>query len=138
MSVADGPIPESVHSPGPRGGPGIMVLVGAAVAAVFVAVVAVALLRSDDPARTYSYVIPVGAAEMDEASQVAAGGPPSSLELRVGDTIEVRNSDSITHTYSFLVLAPGETGRYTFATEGDFTGDCTFVAHETVTISVRN
>jgi plastocyanin len=119
-----------------RRGSGVTVTVGIAVALIFAAVVAVAMLRSDDPVRTYSYVIPAGAAEMAEADQVALGGPPSSLELRVGDTIEVRNADSITHTYSFLVLAPGETGRYTFTTVGSFSGECTFVAHETVSIIV--
>lgn len=138
MSVDDRHPPET---PGPRErGPGrvsrVAVAVGALVVLVFAAVAVAAVLTSDDNGRTYSYAIPSGAAEMDESQQQALGGPPSQLDLAVGDTLEVRNDDSITHTYGFLVLAPGEIGRYTFTTQGRFTGDCTFVAHETVTITV--
>ena len=112
-------------------------LIGAVVAMVtaFVAVVVVALVGAGD-GKTYSYVIPQGASELLADALEVPGGPPQTLTLDLGDTLVIENRDSVGHTYGFLVLEPGETGRYTFRTKGAFRGACTFGAHQEVVITV--
>lgn len=112
-------------------------LVGVVVAMLvaFVAVVAVALVGSGG-GTTYSYVIPDGASVLMADALDIPGGPPQTLTLELGDTLVIENRDSVGHTYGFLVLEPGETGRYTFKTKGTFKGACTFGAHKEVVITV--
>jgi plastocyanin len=61
---------------------------------------------------------------------------PTELHVTVGDSIVVTNNDVVAHTYTFLVLRPGETGRYTFQRAGNFTATCTVRGHANVTITV--
>lgn len=113
----------------------VLVAVVAVLTVAFVAVVGVALAGSGG-GRTYAFVIPDGASALLADAQDIPGGPPDTLSLRLGDTLEIENRDSVGHTYGFLVLEPGETGRYTFNTKGTFRGACTFGDHEEVVITV--
>ena len=98
-------------------------------------VVMVFVLRSS--ATTYSYTISPGTQEAITYSRPIPNALPLKLSLEVGDTLEVTNNDSSAHTYAFLILRPGETGRYTFHNSGVFTASCTVGDHEEVTITVR-
>ena len=101
----------------------------------FVAVVGVTMNQSRKGV-VYEYTIPKGTAAEQERGVVVKNLPPAGLALRVNDTIEIANNDVVAHTYSFLVLRPGETGQYTFRNKGVFVGACTVGTHPNVTITV--
>ena len=85
---------------------------------------------------TYRYTIAKGTQAAREAGRAVANPLPTNLTVKVGDSIEVTNHDVAAHTYTFLVLRPGETGRYTFHNAGVFSGTCTVGDHKDVTITV--
>ena len=84
----------------------------------------------------YSYTIDKGTGEAITQGATVAHPLPTELNVKVGDTLKVTNNDVIAHTYTFLVLRPGETGSYTFHRAGSFTASCTVSGHSTVTITV--
>jgi plastocyanin len=84
----------------------------------------------------YSYTITKGTAAAVAAGSEVENPLPSELNVKIGDTLEVTNHDVATHTYTFLVLRAGETGRYTFKRTGVFEATCTVKGHETVIITV--
>lgn len=98
-------------------------------------VILVVMLRPTST--TYSYVISPGTQEALSKGEKVPNQLPTRLDLKVGDTLEVTNKDSVAHTYTFLILRPGETGRYTFHNAGTFTAACTVGDHTEVTIAVR-
>lgn len=101
----------------------------------FVAVVGVALSQTRKGV-TYEYTIPRGTAAEQKRGVEVKNLPPAGLALNVNDTIRITNNDTVAHTYSFLVLRPGETGQYTFRNKGTFVGACTVGNHPQVTITV--
>lgn len=107
----------------------------AALVVATVGIVTVALVRDSAPT-VHSFTIAAGTRAILDAGGTPANPPPLALEVAVGDILEVTNADSATHTYAFLVLRPGETGRYTFRNRGIFSGQCTASAHDQITITV--
>lgn len=101
----------------------------------FITVVALTVSQSRK-GEVYEYTIPKGTAEEMKRGVVVKNLPPAGLALKVNDTIRITNNDVVAHTYSFLVLRPGETGQYTFRNKGVFVGDCTVGTHPNVTITV--
>jgi len=95
----------------------------------------VVLLRPTS--ETYSFVISPGTQAALASGKSVPNQLPITLDLQVGDTLEVTNNDTVAHTYTFLILRPGETGRYTFHNAGVFTASCTVGDHKEVTITVR-
>lgn len=89
-----------------------------------------------DSAVVHSFTIDAGTRALLDAGSTPENPPPLTLEVRLGDTLEVVNNDTSVHTYAFLVLRPGETGRYTFRNRGVFTGQCTASDHGQITITV--
>jgi plastocyanin len=87
-------------------------------------------------ATTYRFTIPKGTQAATESGQAVANPLPTNLTVKIGDSVEVINNDDAPHTYSFLVLRPGETGRYTFRNTGVFLGTCTVGDHKDVSITV--
>lgn len=85
---------------------------------------------------TYRFTIANGTQAATAAGQAVANPLPTNLTVKVGDSIEVTNYDVAPHTYTFLVLRPGETGRYTFHNKGVFQGNCTVGDHKDVSIIV--
>lgn len=73
---------------------------------------------------TLTFVIPEGAGEAYDA-----GTPleilPARLEVSIGDSIEIRNDDDRGHLIGPFFVAADETLRQTFASAGEFIGDCT-------------
>jgi len=114
------------------------IIVSIAVMIVVVAgVIGFALTRSDsDSSELYSFTIEAGTKELLDRGESPPNQPPTDLTLQVGDTLEVINQDSAVHSYSFITVRPGETGRYTFKTPGTYIGACTIGAHTSVTIIV--
>jgi len=109
----------------------------AAMITIVAAVVIIALSRSDSAtATTYSFTIEKGTKELIEAGITPENQPPTDLNIKVGDTLEVVNNDSAVHSYSFITVRPGETGSYTFKTPGTYVGACTVGVHTSVTIVV--
>lgn len=84
----------------------------------------------------YEYTIPKGTAAEQKRGVEVKNLPPAGLLLKVNDSIKITNNDVVAHTYSFLVLRPGETGQYTFRNKGVFVGSCTVGSHPQVTITV--
>jgi len=117
---------------------GKAIIVSIAVMIVVVAgVIGFALTRSDsDSSELYSFTIEAGTKELLDRGELPPNQPPTDLTLQVGDTLEVINQDSAVHSYSFITVRPGETGRYTFKTPGTYIGACTIGAHTSVTIVV--
>lgn len=117
---------------------GKAIIVSIAVMIVVVAgVIGFALTRSDsDSSELYSFTIEAGTKELLDRGESPPNQPPTDLTLQVGDTLEVINQDSAVHSYSFITVRPGETGRYTFKTPGTYIGACTIGAHTSVTIIV--
>jgi len=104
---------------------------------VVAGVIGFALTRSDsDSSELYSFTIEAGTKELLDRGELPPNQPPTDLTLQVGDTLEVINQDSAVHSYSFITVRPGETGRYTFKTPGTYIGACTIGAHTSVTIIV--
>lgn len=98
-------------------------------------IVLVVILIRPNPT-TYRYTIAKGT-QAAMANGLAVANPlPTNLTVKVGDSIEVTNYDVAPHTYTFLVLRPGETGRYTFHNKGVFQGNCTVGDHKDVSITV--
>lgn len=85
---------------------------------------------------TYRFTIAKGTQAATESGQAVANPLPTNLTVKVGDSVEITNNDVAPHTYTFLVLRPGETGRYTFHNSGVFTGTCTVGDHKDVSITV--
>lgn len=71
----------------------------------------------------YRYVIPFGAGEA-----LDAGEPleilPATLEVQVGETIEIVNEDDRGHLVGPFFVGEGETLRQRFASPGEFIGMC--------------
>ncbi len=107
----------------------------AAIAAIIVLVIVILVVTRPQPT-TYSFSISPGTADALRQGKTPPNQLPVELSLRIGDTLQITNNDSVGHTYAFLVLRPGETGRYTFRNSGTFTASCTVGIHEEVTITV--
>lgn len=111
-----------------------MVLLGVFVVAVG-ALLAFLAVRGGEP-KVHAFVIEKGTRAILDAGGTPPNAPPTTLEVDLGDVLEVTNNDVVAHTYAFLVLRPGETGRYEFKNRGSFVGDCTASGQGQMTITV--
>lgn len=86
-----------------------------------------------DAAADYEYLIPDGA-----GVALDAGTPlsilPAQLDAKVGETVEIVNDDDRGHLVGPWFVGAGETLRQTFASPGEFIGECT--VHPSGTIRV--
>ena len=75
------------------------------------------------------------------AERLAAGEPvellPRTLEVQVGDRLEIVNHDTVTHEVGPYVVAPGQTLRQTFTSAGVLEGACTLHPSGAIRIIVR-
>jgi hypothetical protein len=62
---------------------------------------------------------------------------PRTLEVSVGDTLEIRNQDIVAHEVGPYGVAAGQTVRQTFSTPGTLQGMCTLHPDGEITIVVR-
>jgi plastocyanin len=75
------------------------------------------------------------------AQRLAAGEAvellPRTLEVQVGDRLEIVNLDTVPHEVGPYVVAPGQTLRQTFTTPGVLEGACTLHPSGSIRIVVR-
>ncbi len=80
--------------------------------------------ETDGSEATYAYTIPVGAGEA-----LDAGTPleilPATLDVKVGETIEIVNLDDRGHNVGPWFVGANETLRQSFTSPGTFEGVCT-------------
>lgn len=111
-------------------------LIGAGVLlAVAVALLAYVLSTATDTEQVVVDVAP------GTADRLAAGEMiellPRTLEVSVGDSLEVRNRDDVIHEVGPYTVAPGQTLRQTFTSPGTIEGLCTLHDSGAITIVVR-
>lgn len=90
--------------------------------------------ESGKPAN-YDYLIPAGT-----AARIAAGRPfdvvPQRLDVKVGETIRIRNQDSVGAEVGVFFVGPGETVSMKFTKPGVLRGKCTVHRSGEFTINV--
>jgi plastocyanin len=90
--------------------------------------------ESGKPAN-YDYFIPAGT-----ASQIAAGRTfnivPQHLDVKVGETIRIRNQDTVGAEVGVFFVGPGETVSMKFTKRGVLRGKCTIHRSGEFTINV--
>lgn len=79
--------------------------------------------------------------EAGTAERIAAGERvellPRTLEVSVGDSLEIRNYDVVTHEVGPYTVAAGQILRQTFTSPGTIEGLCTLHESGAITIVVR-
>lgn len=90
--------------------------------------------ESGKPAN-YDYFIPAGT-----AARIAAGRPfdivPQHLDVKVGETIRIRNQDTVGAEVGVFFVGPGETVSMKFTKRGVLRGKCTIHRSGEFTINV--
>ncbi len=75
------------------------------------------------------------------AARIAAGTPvellPSTLEVAVGDRLEIVNEDDVLHQVGPYTVAPGQTLQQSFTSPGTLEGACTLHPSGAIRIVVR-
>lgn len=84
----------------------------------------------------YEYVIPSGTGAMlDSGARPAVF--PTSLDVKVGETIRIVNNDDRGHTMGTFYVLANSTLAYRFTTAGTFIGDCSLNPGEEFVLTVR-
>jgi plastocyanin len=112
----------------------LLILIGivAAPAVLLVLAALISTLRSE----LILVEVPVGTSARIEAGE-AVELMPGTLEVSVGDTLEIRNLDVAGHDVGPYHVAAGQTVRQTFTAPGTIRGLCTLHPSGEVTIVVR-
>jgi hypothetical protein len=118
--------------PRSRRTPLIIAIVVAAPALVLLIVALIGSLRSE----LIVVEVPAGTAERIEAGEFVEL-LPGTLEVSVGDTLEIRNLDAHAHEVGPYVVGAGQTLRQTFTSPGTIQGLCTLHPSGEITIVVR-
>lgn len=124
---------------------GKLLLIGAALTAIvllFIVLLAPDGQRASKPSepskqggRTHSFVVPAGTGErLDRGENVEI--VPRTLEVKVGDSLVIRNEDSRTHTVGPVVVRAGETAEQNFTRPGVVEGECTVHPDDKFTIRI--
>jgi plastocyanin len=99
------------------------ILVAAATALILLVGGATACSSDEHTPQTIEIVVPAGTQD-----RVTRGEDvdvmPARLELRVGDTLSIRNNDSVGQAVGPYYVKAGEHMRLTFGTAGRFEGYC--------------
>jgi hypothetical protein len=83
----------------------------------------------------HEYVIPAGTGAMlDSGARPAVF--PTSLDVRVGETIQIVNNDDRGHTMGTFYVLANSTLTYRFTTAGTFIGDCSLNPGEEFVLTV--
>jgi plastocyanin len=110
--------------------------VGVTLLAVPTILLVVGMLASGPRGEPIVVEVPLGTAARIEAGEVVEL-LPAALEASVGDTLEIRNHDLVTHEVGPYRVAAGETVLQTFTSPGTIQGTCTVNPMGEVTIIVR-
>jgi hypothetical protein len=113
----------------------LLIACGVALVAIVVIVVALAAGGGSDGV-THRYVIPAGT-----SARIAAGEQvnvmPTKLVVHVGDTLILRNDDSVTQQMGPLSVNAGSVLKMKFARRGTIEGTCTMNAEGTAKIVIE-
>lgn len=83
----------------------------------------------------YEFLIPAGTGELlDMGARPAVF--PTSLDVKVGETIQIVNNDSRGHTMGTFYVLANSTLTYRFSSEGTFIGDCSLNPDEDFILTV--
>ena len=125
-ATADRPPGETEPVPLRARGWGIPILLTVVVALGLglIAVGVAALLGDDHKAETVTFVVPEGTAE-DVFFGNEVNIMPPEVDLKVGDTLVIRNDDSQTASVGPFTVRAGETLRQTFRRPQTLIGECT-------------
>lgn len=119
---------------------GKLLLIGAALTAIVVLFIVLLApsgekLDKEGSGRIHSFVVPAGTAE-----RLAKGEKieivPRTLDVKVGDTMIIKNEDSKTHTVGPVVVRAGETAEQNFTRTGVVEGECTVHPDDKFTIRI--
>ncbi|RIK08324.1 MAG: hypothetical protein DCC49_08950 [Acidobacteria bacterium] len=118
---------------------GKLLLIGAALTAIVVLFI-VLLTPADEKTsqstgRIHSFVVPAGTGERLDRGEVIEI-VPRTLDVKVGDTLIIRNEDSRTHTVGPVVVRAGETAEQNFTRAGVVEGECTVHPEDKFTIRI--
>jgi len=116
----------------PHRRPLVLIALVATPAVVLLVVALLATLRSE----LIVVEIPPGTADRIEAGE-RVELLPATLEVSVGDTLEIRNLDEAPHEVGPYSVAAGQTLRQTFGSPGTIQGLCTLHPSGELTIVVR-
>lgn len=118
---------------------GRMLLIGAALTVIAVLFIVLLAPRekqeSEQIGRTHSFVVPAGTGErLDRGDKIEI--VPRTLEVKVGDSLIIRNEDSRTHTVGPVVVRAGESAEQNFTRPGVVEGECTVHPDDKFTIRI--
>lgn len=98
--------------------------------------VGVVLVGARDASREVAYVVPAGT-----AARIAAGDTvnvlPAVIELRSGDTLVIRNDDSVPVQVGPYLVDPGQRLSHQYRTAGTYDLVCSVHPEEALLIVVR-
>lgn len=84
----------------------------------------------------YDFTIPAGTGEAIDAGE-RPDVFPSSLDVRVGETIRIVNADDRGHTMGTFFVLANSTLTYRFSTPGEFEGECTVNPEDGFVLTIR-
>lgn len=84
----------------------------------------------------YDYLIPKGTADLIALGE-DPGIMPTSLDVRVGETIRIVNDDIVGHTVGTFYVLPGTTLAHRFAEPGVYEGECTTNPADAFILTIR-
>lgn len=118
-----------MSAPAPIRGPGWRrrwwspIVMTVTMAAAVLALASLSACSDDREAQTVEVVVPAGTQErLDAGEEVVVMA--SRIELRVGDTLLIRNDDSVTQAVGPYTVAAGEQVEFTYGTPGRYAGYC--------------
>ena len=88
------------------------------------------------PPKTITIVIPAGTAEKVEAGEEVPT-IPKEMTFVLGDVLEVKNEDEVTHQLGPLYIPPGSTAALPLNESDNFTLGCSFQANSYLGLDVR-
>jgi plastocyanin len=107
-----------------------------AVAVSIVAIVLAITIIDSLSTETLTVEVPAGTgARIDTGETIEL--LPRTLDVSVGDRLEIRNLDDRAHAVGPYTVAAGQTLRQTFTSPGTLEGACTLHPSGTITIRVR-
>lgn len=124
------------RGPARRRAPIVISIALAAAAAVTVAILLIGG-SGDSSGKTIELVIPKGtSARLDAGKPVAA--IPDRIEGHVGDTLLIKNNDSVTQFVSGFAVSPGQEVNIPLAREGTYATSCSAHKDKSIEMVVKS
>jgi len=92
--------------------------------------------QNDRPPRTITLVIPAGTAQRVQAGQ-SDSSIPSEMVFVVGDTLQVKNEDSVSQELGPIWVPPGTTGSMVLGQAANLSYRCSFRPDQYLGLDIR-